>query len=35
MRKNNAFGAIPTFPEDFLIPLLDLSFSSDLNNKNK
>jgi hypothetical protein len=34
MRGINAFAGIRTFPEDFLIYLLDLDFYYDLNNKN-
>ena len=33
MRRINAFAGICTFPEDFIISLLDLNFYSELNNK--
>jgi len=35
MRRIRDFGAIPTFPEVFLIALLDFPSCSELNNKEK
>jgi hypothetical protein len=35
MRNINVFAVFPTFPGDFLISLLDLSFYSELNKKIK
>jgi hypothetical protein len=34
MKIINAFGEICTFPEDFIISLLDFSYLYKLNNKN-
>jgi hypothetical protein len=33
MREDRVLGRICTFPEDFIISLLDLGFYSELNNK--
>jgi len=35
MRNINMFGGICTFPEDFIISLLDFSSLYEINNKNK
>jgi len=34
MRIINVFGGICTFPEDFIISLLDFSYLYEINNKN-